>query len=144
MGDRSVCYEGRTHLSQRTGYASGPSQAPRRRPFRKTRPPDLFPSFPSNNLEKLPSPQLITFLRVHDHPVHITPVSQHPRRRTAYVAASACATPRVHRHSSVLSTQQFTTTRVISENPDIVGTARGVGLRTRAPLSSQSGSRTID
>jgi hypothetical protein len=120
------------------------SGAQRRRPVRRARIIEPPSSFPSNNLEELPSPQLITFLRVHDHPVrmtpvsqhrptqrpvhtapilyaaavttakpsflrvhdhpvHTAPVSQHRRWRIAYVAALACATPRVHRHSFLRS-----------------------------------------
>jgi hypothetical protein len=40
-------------------------------------------------------------LRVHDHPIHIAPVSQHPRWRTTDVIASVCATPCVHHHSLI-------------------------------------------
>lgn len=70
--------------------------------------PDHQISFPpsSNNLETLPSLQRIIFLRVHDHPVHTAPVSQHPRWRTACrsirLRNAPCTPP-----SSVLSTQQL-------------------------------------
>ena len=100
-------------------------------------------------LEKLPSLQLITFLYEYTT-TPLAPVSQHlPARRLAYVAASACATPRLCRSiclrdappvSRYLPAQRpvytaipflgivditITTTRVVSENPDIVRTARG-------------------
>jgi hypothetical protein len=64
-------------------------------------------------------------LRVHDHPVHTALVLQHPHGRTAYVATSAYATPRVHHHSSGIVDTTITTTRMISENPNIARTARG-------------------
>jgi len=63
------------------------SGALRRRPVRRARIIEPLSSFPSNNLEELPSPQLITFLRVHDHPVRIAPVSQHrPTQRPVHTA----------------------------------------------------------
>ena len=106
----------RTHLSQRTGYASRPSQAPRRRPY--TEKPDRQTSF-LVFLEQSRKAAVLTAdhlpLRVHDHPVSAciaapacamprlcrsiclrgaSPMSQHLLvRRLAYVAASAYATP---------------------------------------------------
>jgi hypothetical protein len=121
MGDESVrsCRNGRGTLQDHL------KTPPRRRPVRKTRPSGLSPSFPPNNLEKLPLPQLIIFLyeytTTRSHSARVAaPALAHRLCRSICLRNAPC-TPLI---LGIIDTI-ITITRVVSENPDTVRTARG-------------------